>query len=319
MSSKTSIEWTDETHQPGIYGCSHHGKGCINCYAERLSHRLGNMGQPAYAGATEGWRWTGQVQVVPVEQAVASILGLPRRRGFDRPVRTFVTSMADMLHEQVPTDWTARVIVAMAERTDRIFQVLTHRGRRWPEVARRVIEARGYWPPNVWAGLSVSTQEEVDREVPGLLQVPRAVRFLSLEPLLGAIDLGRAIGHMHIDRLSPAGRCDHTCPRCWGPQVQWVIVGGESGPKARPMHPDWARSIRDQCVEAGVAFHFKQWGAWAPKSMPWDVDYEESARPSGMPPWEEAGGAVAMFRIGKKAAGRLLDGRTWDEFPEVSP
>jgi len=318
--TKTTIEWTDETHNPGIFGCSHHGKGCTHCYAERMASRLGRMGQARYGEATEGWRWTGDVSVVPVEQAVQSILDLPRRRS-DRPTRTFVTSMGDMLHEQIPVEWTAQVIAAMGQRPDRIFQVLTHRGRRWPEVAKAVSDRIDVWshrpggwawPDNVWAGLSVSTQAEADREIPGLLQVPARVRFLSVEPMLGAVDLTRYLS---------CGR-DIDDPRPPIDGIDWVICGGESGPDARPMHPDWARGLRDQCQAAKVPFLFKQWGEWVTEGQaPDDITLPSMSRVEWATQDADGqyteGDQTEVYKVGKKAAGRLLDGRTWDEMPEA--
>lgn len=337
----TSIEWTDESHNPGIYGCSQHGKGCTFCYAQRMAERLANMGQDNYVGTTEGWRWTGNVRTVPVERAVESILRLPRRRGFDRPVRTFVTSMGDMLHESIDPAWTAAVIVAMDQRPDRVFQVLTHRGTRWPLVVERVLEQLGRWPNNVWAGLSASTQAEVEKEIVGLLAVP-GTRFLSLEPLLGPVELSNVT--RRADCVQRLGR-----PALEG--IHWVIAGGESDPKARPSHPYWFRSLRDQCVASGVPFHFKQWGEWLPISeIPDSGEHLYRSRRTADPDWEDQsivdemegrvctvpdlvlhtdGTHVAIgdphafagpspmqaFRVGKKAAGRELDGRTWDEFP----
>lgn len=154
-------------------------------------------------------------------------------------------------------------------------------------------------------------QAEADRDIPKLLAVPAAKRFLSMEPLLGPVELGLCdCDHGSVPAPQNAGGV--TCPKCngtGGRLVDWVIVGGESGPGARPMHPDWARSLRDQCQAAGVPFLFKQWGEWAP-----DEGFVSLSHP--MHEWGE-GDAITTrsWRRGKKAAGRLLDGRTWDEVP----
>ena len=204
------------------------------------------------------------------------------------------------------------------------------------------------WPlPNVWLGTSASDQASADLRIPPLLDTPAAVRFLSAEPLLGPVDLTldglaclpcpNAANGLNMDPTTGAyeccSRCDHTgIGDEWG--LDWVIVGGESGPRARPMHPDWARSLRDQCVAAGVPFFFKQWGEWADHTD--GHKHEGSAdrvilangqvigagvRKYGLgavePDWRERG-AAWMTRIGKARAGRMLDGRTWDQMPGVA-
>jgi protein gp37 len=145
---------------------------------------------------------------------------------------------------------------------------------------------------NVWIGATICNQEEADRDIPKLLAIPAKVRFLSMEPLLGAVDLSNHLACM--------------CGMCGGEHLDWVVVGGESGPKARPMHPDWVRSLRDQCAEAGVPFLFKQWGEWAPN---W---YNDDAG-------NKIAGSEWIERQGKKVAGRLLDGVQHDEYPEARP
>lgn len=202
------------------------------------------------------------------------VQGHPFERGFDlvlrperldaplswkRPRRIFVNSMSDLFHEDVPDRFIYAVFDTMRRAQWHQFQVLTKRPQRAAQMASRLP-----WPPNVWLGTSIELQRWAWR-ADAIRQVPAAVRFLSCEPLLGPLDLNLS-------------------------GIHWVIVGGESGPKARPMHPDWARGIRDQCLRVGVAFFFKQWGA------------------------HDADGR----RVGKWQAGRLLDGRTWDEMPKES-
>jgi protein gp37 len=145
------------------------------------------------------------------------------------------------------------------------------------------------WPANVWAGVTAENQKWAEKRIPLLLELPAAVRFLSCEPLVGALDLQQWT----------------TRPQ----RIDWVIAGGESGHKARPMNPEWARNLRDQCAEAGIAFHFKQWGHWRP-------DYAKaSAGRQRVAVTDSKGRPVTLVRLGKHAAGRDLDGRTWDEFP----
>ena len=204
------------------------------------------------------------------------------------------------------------------------------------------IDWRPWLPDNVWVGTSVEDQQRADERIPALLAIPAQVRFLSCEPLIGPVDLQYVLGVERMDILESE-------PNPWGAEMfatmqgrlggglHWVIVGGESGPGARPMHPDWARTLRDQCEAAEVAFLFKQWGAWAPGVRNTKVSRNrftyESVRfqPDGTPydaagtqhPTEPGGyaapGMESLCRVGKKQAGRLLDGRTWDDVPDGVP
>ena len=183
-------------------------------------------------------------------------------------------------------------------------------------------------PPNVWLGATVVNQAEADRDIPKLLDVPARVRFLSMEPLLGPVDLTHIEvfgGDAEIYPLKGTTDCvdEEGAPTADVPALDWVIVGGESGPNARPMHPDWARSIRDQCAAAGVPFFFKQWGEWRPMTHA-DLTTLPASTPMGAvklsgdflrPFCENDAPFARMVRVGKKAAGRLLDGRTHDGFP----
>lgn len=164
------------------------------------------------------------------------------------------------------------------------------------------------FPPNVWIGTTVENQAAADERIPHLLRVPAAVRFLSCEPLLGPVDLSEWMYTIRVEHNGDGDTQEVPCK----PDIHWVIAGGESGPGARPMHPDWARSLRDQCVAAGVAFHFKQWGDWGDgyAGMP-----RTEAHKFGQKAWD--GVEPILYQIGKKKAGRLLDGRTWDELPRV--
>jgi protein gp37 len=220
MSDYSGIEWTDATWNP-VTGCTKVSPGCKNCYAERLALRLRAMGNPRYR---DGFSLT-----LHPDQ-----LTLPLR--WRQPKRVFVNSMSDLFHETVPEAYIRRVFDVMAEAYWHTFQILTKRSRRLASLAPRLI-----WPANVWQGVSVESQRYTSR-VGDLQDVPAAVRFLSVEPLLGS-----------IPRLPLDG-------------IHWVIVGGESGGGRRPIEAAWAREIRDQCVSAGVPFFFKQWGGRTPKS-----------------------------------------------------
>lgn len=284
-----------------------------------------------------------------------------------RRPRVFCASLADWLDPEVPAEWLADLLALIDRTPHLDWLLLTKRpelffSRLW-EVSAKTEPDLGpasAWladedgPDNVWVGTSVEDQQRADERIPHLLRIPARVRFLSCEPLLGPVDLSKPRimdGGLPVPglpiyyeagpvRVKPTGRTPHearqqefTRPgRGWvrisqPPRIHWVIAGGESGPGARPMHPEWARSLRDQCQAAGVAFHFKQWGEWAPGgSLPgkpngrvigvhaagmtaWTPDNDHNPFALGHPGWR------VMSRVGKKAAGRLLDGRTWDEVP----
>ncbi len=234
MGRTSPIEWTDSTWNP-VTGCTKVSPGCKHCYAERLANRLQAMGLPQYRDGFE----------VTLQRAA---LELPL--GWKRPQNIFVNSMSDLFHELVPDAYIAEVFDVMRRASRHRFQVLTKRSRRLMECAPDLP-----WPHNVWAGVSVESQAYAGR-VDHLRSVPAAVRFLSLEPLLGPLS------NLDLDG------------------IHWVIVGGESGPGARPVDPEWVRDLREQCGRRRVPFFFKQWGG-----------------------------------VNKKRAGRILDGRTWDEMP----
>lgn len=350
--AETSIEWTDKTWNP-LVGCSRVSPGCEHCYAETMAARHVLMSEAqgrrsVYLPVVDAQRrrWTRQVELLPDR--------LDDPLSWRPGTRVFVVSMGDPFHDEVPFDYLARMWGVMAAKPAVTFQVLTKRPGRmlaffrhvffglenledtvfreamehrgviwdaraprmgWPRGSRPVDYAHLYpqspdpktlhrrlpwvWPlPNVWLGTSVEDQLRADARIPELLQCPAAVRFISAEPLLGPLRLyhvgqtrdGGAAGpatFRWIDALrgGEVTQVDDGGPAVslgGGPRLDWVIVGGESGPGARPMDEGWARSLRDQCELAGAAFFFKQWGG-----------------------------------VRKKAAGRVLDGRTHDAMPEV--
>lgn len=266
MALNSSIEWTETTWNP-ITGCTKISPGCDNCYAIREAHRLaGNPNlavRKAYKGTTHRLNgrtnWTGILRTIP------SRLEQPLQ--WKQPRRIFVNSMSDLFHEDVPSSY-IRVVADVMKTADwHTYQVLTKRAPRLRYMLNN--ELRSYAGlEHIWWGVSVENRRHGLPRIDELRRASATVRFLSIEPLLE--DLGE------IDLTG----------------IHWVIVGGESGACSRPMQPEWVQSIRDQCRTAGVAFFFKQWGAFAPKD----------------------GGIV---HLGKKAAGRVLDGRTWDEYPEA--
>lgn len=298
MGDKSKIEWTDATWNPirarnretGKAGhfCIHVSDGCKHCYAERMQPRFGN---PVRYAAQD----FAKVELFLDEKALTQ----PLR--WRRPRRVFVCSMTDLFLEGVPDEWIKQIWEVMERAHQHTFQVLTKRSFRmkgWIETCWATDKP----VPNVWCGVSVEHDGFVIR-LRDLAETQAAVRFASLEPLLGPLDLA---GDTWIDgdwrRL-----VDY---------LDWVIVGGESGPGARPMHPDWARELRDQCVAAGTAFHFKQFGEWA-----WiedrtysEAEHDASTLWPGAKVEHHSCGRTAV-KIGKKRAGRMLDGRTWDEFP----
>jgi protein gp37 len=214
MPTKSNIEWTEMTWNP-VTGCTKISQGCKNCYAERMAKRLQAMGSDRYRN---GFR----VTLHP------DLLEAPRK--WRQPRTVFVNSMSDLFHESIPDDYIGRTFETMRDCPQHTFQVLTKRAERLAELGQRLA-----WPANVWMGVSVEDERVISR-IDCLRTVPAAVRFLSLEPLIGP-----------LDRLDLRG-------------IEWVIVGGESGPRARPMKRKWVTSILRQCRAAGAAFFFKQWG-----------------------------------------------------------
>jgi protein gp37 len=238
MGTKSNIEWTQATWNP-VTGCTKISPGCKHCYAERMALRLRAMGQPNYIN---GFKLTLQ----------PNSLTLPLR--WKKPSTIFVNSMSDLFHEDVPEAFIIDTFGIMVRAHWHRFQILTKRSDRLEKIHLRLP-----WPPNIWMGVSVESDDYTFR-IDHLRASQAAVKFLSLEPLLGP-----------LPGLNLNG-------------IDWAIVGGESGPGARPMPEPWVVDIRNQCQRAGVPFFFKQWGG-----------------------------------VNKKRAGRLLDGRTWDEMPISAP
>lgn len=313
MSDNTRIEWADASWSP-LLGCSRVSAGCDHCYAITGARIRESNPNPKVAGPYSGLveerggriDWTGRVNLLPER------LDQPIR--WKRPRRIFVNSQSDLFHDDVPDDFIARVFGVMAATPRHEYQVLTKRPGRMRsllnsgEFARRCSAFGGAlgdlpWPlPNIWLGTSIEDQRWANVRVPLLLDTPAAVRFLSAEPLLGAVRIGR-------NSIKGIG---------------WVIAGGESGAGARPAHPDWFRSLRDECQAAGVPFFFKQYGVWAPVDVRSWRDRRDSDRyvrqdgyswPLVEPHGADDGTEALVRRIGKGAAGRILDGREWSDFP----
>ncbi len=354
MSGETGIEWTDRTWNP-VVGCTKVSQGCKLCYAKTIhdmrhqAHLEGKTVAPQYAHPFE------TVQLMPER--------LTWPLSLRKPSRIFVNSVSDLFHEDVPDHFIDQVFAVMMLARRHVFQILTKRpGRMLAYMSRFdfVVASGGdgpqrsllrtydtlvsphrlfhvdypAWPlPNVQLGVSVENQPAADERIHLLLQTPAAVRFLSCEPLLGPLDLSIYLeeeGYIGDQYVRP---------------LDWVICGGESGSSKqnpRPMHPDWARSIRDQCVANDVPFLFKQWGEYREYDVgdgqvgneivyTGTVHADVHAELATNPVWVDATGRVfsdpdslpdetpcrLMERVGKKKAGRVLDGRTWDEYPEA--
>lgn len=327
MADHTHIEWTDATWNP-ITGCSVVSAGCKHCYAMKLAGtRLQH--HPSRAGLTTDTKagpvWNGQVRL--------NEAWLDQPLWWRRPRRIFVCAHGDLFHESVPDEWIDQVFAVMALAPQHTFQVLTKRPERMRAyLANAEMEIRDSvkydpaaetlsWPlPNVWLGVSVEDQAAADERIPLLLATPAAVRWVSAEPLLGPVDLRRYFFGHCPEHDFPGGFCVQR-HHAGVQHLHWVVAGGESGTGARPMHPDWARSLRDQCAEAGVPFLFKQWGAHLPAdddACDAGISVERLVWSDGSE-WHESdgqrGGVALMARVGKKAAGRLLDGQLHDEYP----
>jgi protein gp37 len=325
MSGKTKIEWTDASWNP-IRGCSRVSEGCRNCYAERVAARFSGSGKP-YEGLavmkSDGPHWTGKVELVREH--------LEDPLHWRKPRRIFVNSMSDLFHENCDPEWIGAIFRVMLLARQHTFQILTKR----PEQMRKWFREwyAGQLPSkNVWLGVSVEDQKTADERIPLLLETPAAVRWVSYEPALGPVDFTPFFdpvgsyccgGEPEFCHCLDQWPCDEHGNYL---SPNWIVCGGESGPGARPMHPDWARSARDQCQAAGVPFFFKQWGEWAPtKAKPKIGQYTGGGiffRPDGTYGsqgdwWAKT--AAAMDNLGKKSAGRLLDGREWNEFPAPHP
>lgn len=324
----SGISWTDQTWNP-IVGCSKVSAGCDHCWAERMARLHYHSGLPNGRPTFE-FGWDGHVHLFPQR--------LEQPLHWRKPRRIAVGLMGDLFHDAVPNEFIDGVFAIMALCPQHTFQILTKRPARMSaycnslgqhaEIDRvsmaakqintetgffYILGAGGWYLSNVWLGVSCENQAAADERIPLLLQTPAAVRFISCEPLLGPINLD-GDGAEDIHALGCGGDCD--CAS----KLNWVIVGGESGPGARPCHPDWVRSLRDQCQAASVPFHFKQWGEWLPYDQATESQKTLKISPrSRACPAGTGDPCVPGFWLqsGKKAAGHLLDGHEWLEFPNA--
>lgn len=332
MAENTAIEWTDHTFNPWI-GCQKIGPACDNCYAETLMDtRMGRVewgpGKPRVRTSEANWKkplkWNREAA------AFAEANG-------GRKQRVFCASLADVFDNAVDRRWRADLFDLIDRTPNLDWLLLTKRVGNVRTMLH--YENREALPVNVWLGATVVTQEEAERDIPKLLAAPAAMRFLSIEPMLGPVDLTRLLMGSGQGEGEWAGKSIRLnlnallgASSIGWPPIDWVIAGGESGANARPMHPDWVRSLRDQCASAGVPFLFKQWGEWLPGEFgsPPLVEmqdgscFDRHALPDmdDAPHWDdglsfvgEGEGHAIFHRVRKKRAGRLLDGVQHDGFP----
>ena len=290
VADKTRLEWTDATWNP-VTGCTKVSPGCDHCYAETFTNRFKRH---------------------PFTEVTLHPDRMTQPFAWKTPRMIFTCSMGDLFHSAVPWTFILAVFCTMAETERHTYQVLTTRPGRMAYFAEHIWSKVAPWPANVWAGTSVESQKYAPR-LDVLARVPAQVRFVSYEPALGPVDL---YPFLNWCRLCLDPRDGHD-DKGWGHYcraLDWVIAGGESGPGARPAHPDWIRSARDQCQAAGVPFFFKQWGEWAAAGQ------ERAPDSLGhMVLVESPGGStIPMMRVGKKAAGAVLDGQEWREFPQAT-
>ncbi|GAB4059087.1 phage Gp37/Gp68 family protein [Uliginosibacterium sediminicola] len=335
MADKSNINWCDSTFN-GVIGCTKVSPACDNCYAEkeRASTALKvqwGAGKSRHRTSTDNWKkpirwnkkpfceceacgWRGEADWLGPCKSCGDLTLKQARR------RVFGYSLGDWLDNEIPIEWFVDQLDLIRRTPNLDWLLLTKRIGNWRS---RLVAAKNYvsdklgaedpesdalfdfidlWlsgtsPAHVWLGASVCKQTEVDRDITKLLSVPASIHFLSIEPMLEAVDLNMSYGGLVED--------DDGAP--YPGHVDWVICGGESGPQARPISPDWARSLRDQCAAAGVPFLYKQWGEWIPMlgQVPSVPVRDKTTTPDG---W-------VVGRAGAKAAGRLLDGRKHNEFP----
>jgi protein gp37 len=342
--NSTKIEWCDRPETRGAAGaktwnpirarvignrksgtfCTRISPGCTNCYASTINKRFGN-----------GLEFT-----VPNLEKIEffidqRILEEPLKQ--KKPCTIFVGDMFDLFHEAIPDALIYQVLIVMAEAEQHTFQILTKRAARMRKIMSGLAVA-----PHFWLGVSVEDKKRAAERIPELLRTPAAVRFLSIEPLLENVDIhvgDKACEHPSLDGIEPSGTVME-CSICKGwfvfeqleldggysraRTIDWAICGGESGPNARPMHPDWVRSVRNQCEAAKVPFFFKQWGTWQPHPNPPNPKSSYHGGIALLPnghfgdqgDWWE-GRAQCMDRVGKKHAGHLLDGEAYLQFPTV--
>ncbi len=301
----TKIEWCEESWNP-VTGCTKISEGCKNCYAEKMAKRLaGRFGYPK----------DNPFKVTFHENKLLE----PTK--WRKSHHIFVCSMGDLFHPDV-----------IDKQIDTIFRMMTHPmggmnhhtylilTKRPERILKSHYENFKHWK-NIWLGVSVENQKTADKRIPILLKIPAKVRFVSVEPMLERIELREYLGMYkeaetitvkHVSDMPSEFQQYTRKGRDWvkhcGNKLDWLIAGGESGQHARPMHPDWVRKVRDNCLQTGTPFFFKQWGEWIQSEEPQEV-YSKKDGFQTLPVKE------CFIKIGKKKAGRLLNGREWNQYP----
>jgi protein gp37 len=277
MAKNSQIEWTHHTFNPW-WGCTKVSPACDNCYADLWARRMGHRlwGSDAPRRLFGDKHWN------------EPLTWNEEARTARHRTRVFCASMADVFERRAELNSQRTRLWGLIERTPWLdWLLLTKR----PQNVEQLAPWKEKWPNNVWLGTTVENQTFAEKRLPFLLKHPAAVRFLSCEPLLGPIDLREWFRRRGLH------------------PINWVIAGGESGPGSRPMHPDWPLKLLRQCQEFDVKFHFKQWGHWAPTES-----IQEDAKPTTLRIGSER--PIEMARVSKKAAGRILEGTTWDGVPQ---
>jgi len=321
MTENTKIEWAHHTFNPWI-GCTEVSPACDHCYARELAKRYSmaewGTGKPRQRTSAANWKlplkWNRQAEKLGIRY------------------RVFCASLADVFDNEVDPQWRADLFALIAITPNLDWLLLT---KRIGNAAEMIAQARIYQGEdvfyhkpikNIWIGATICNQKEADRDIPKLMKVPAAVRFLSMEPLLGDVDIRWALSRNKLEIAAGFLQRGMFSPgfETLRP-IDWVIVGGESGNCARPMHPGWIFRLRDQCNATGTAFFFKQWGEFIPA----EDDECDPGNPDKNYFWSDGnkyhesdgqrGGVALMCRVGKKLAGRLLDGATHNEYPQFKP
>ncbi len=344
------IDWLNmpgykgETWNP-IIGCSRVSEGCMNCYAEKMAGRLAHIQSTADYGhvvklnpdylpdSTENQfipKWTGETYLLEYQ--------LDKPLKWKKPRMVFVCSMSDLFHENTDFEQIELVFDTMNTYRGHLYLLLTKRPERMQEFFNWYFKRRGFVDPlqNIWLGVSAENQEQADKRIPILLQIPATKRFVSIEPMLGPVDVSE---YLHESCCTKEIRKNEGCICVYDIEgaptecrIDWVICGGESGHKGRPMHPDWARSLRDQCKEAGIPFFLKQWGEYQngsnyPKKNnvvvlkngkydDWDHEGMNISNNYSSDEWNKLMPTI-MSRVGKHKSGSELDGQFFKQFPEI--
>lgn len=310
---KTKIDWCDQVLNPFV-GCSKCSPGCQSCYAEKFASMLANNRNfkiyKKYLDVVDGFgNWTGKIS----DLDLSCFDKLPKK-----PSRVFVGSMTDLFHENVPYDYQMKVLDKIKEYPQHTFLLLT----------KRITRAQGQYinwdyfysfPENVWLGVTVCNQEEADKKIPVLLQIPAAKHFVSIEPMLGPVDISEyAVFCDACPRKGMAicvGKPGSGEDKCVG--LDWVMAGGETGPNARPMSEKWVKSLRDQCLDTGMPFFFKSWGEWCSyQQLPENFDISKYLNDIPQGYWDDTLKEKVIL-VGKKRSGYLIDGVEYRQFPDV--